>query len=154
MSDTDERDCLIGELLGDVSSKPSRVIRTEPVCRYGDVLPRTAEVLTTLLIKAGYGWLAKQVPDLMIFDRCSCQAPECASFYTQPEPEGRYGPTHWGFMLPSPGGLMVFDVLGDTIAFVEILGFHLATEETRTNWPKLGPGWISQMRDSAEAPRT
>jgi hypothetical protein len=130
MSDRDDRDGLIGKL----TERDS--IRHEPICRYRDLLPLTAEIISALLTKDGRNALAEQVPDLMIFDRCSCEAPHCASFYTQPRPEGRYGPAHWGFVLPSPVGLMVFDILGDTIAFVEILDFPLASAEVAKNWSK------------------
>jgi hypothetical protein len=39
-----------------------------------------------------------------------------------------------GFMLPEPTGLIIFDILGDEIAFIEILDFPLATEEVAKNW--------------------
>jgi hypothetical protein len=135
MSDNDERDRLIGELKGD-SVNPHRAIRTEPICHYRDLLPLTAEIISALLTKEGHDALAEQIPDLMIFDRCRCESPHCASFYTQPKPEGRYGPMHWGFVLPSPVGLIVFDVLGETIAFIEILDFPLASSEVAKNGSK------------------
>jgi hypothetical protein len=139
MSDNDEQDRLTGELFESDSVKSGRPIPTEPVCRYRDVLPVTTEIIAALLTKDGRNALADQVPDLMIFDRCSCEAAHCASFYTQPKPDGRYGPTHSGFMLPSPAGLMIFDMLGDTIAFIEILDFPLASAEVAKNWSKYRP---------------
>jgi hypothetical protein len=128
MSDKDDRDALIGKL----TERDS--VQQEPICRYRDLLPLTAEIISALLTKDGRNTLAEQILNLMIFDRCSCDAPHCASFYTQPKPEGHYGPTHWGFVLPSPVGLIVFDVLGETIAFIEILDFPLASSEAVKNW--------------------
>jgi hypothetical protein len=130
MSDKDDRDGLIG--------KPTErnPLQHEPICRYRDLLPLTAEIISALLTKDDRNALAEQVLDLMIFDRCSCEAAHCASFYTQPKPDSRYGATHWGFMLPSPTGLMIFDLLGDTIAFIEVLGFPLASAEVAKNWSK------------------
>jgi hypothetical protein len=130
MSDKDDRDALIGKL----TERDS--VQREPICRYRDLLPLTAEIISALLTKDGRNALAEQVPGLMIFDRCCCGAPDCASFYTQPKPDGRYGPTHWGFVLSSPKGLIVFDILGDTIAFIEILDFPLASAEVAKNWGK------------------
>jgi hypothetical protein len=134
MSNNDEQDRLTGELFNSDSVKPSRPINTGPVCRYRDVLPVTAEIIAALLTREGYDALAEQISDLMIFDRCRCESPHCASFYTQPKPDGHYGPTHSGFMLPFPAGLMIFDMLGDMIAFIEILDFPLASAEVAKNW--------------------
>lgn len=108
-----------------------------PVCRYCDVLPRTAKIVAALLLEEGYARLCKQMPELMIFEKCSCQSPDCASFYTQPKPEGPYGPGHWGFTLKSPAGLIVLDILNDKIAFIEILRFPLASSEVAANWSRI-----------------
>jgi hypothetical protein len=124
-------------LIGKLTERDA--VQHEPICRYRDLLPLTAEIISALLTKDGRNALAEQVPDLMIFDRCSCEAPHCASFYTQPKPDGRYGPTHWGFMLPSPAGLITFDMLDHRIAFVEILDFPLASLEVAKNWNKCRP---------------
>jgi hypothetical protein len=152
MSDNDEQDRLIGELFKRDSAKPSRPINIEPVCRYCDVLPVTAKIIAALLTKEGYDALAEQVPALMIFDRCRCEAPHCASFHTQPKTEGPYGPTHWGFMLPSPDGMMIFDVLGETIAFIEILDFPLASVEVAENCGRYFSRQASRMGVSTRPP--
>jgi hypothetical protein len=96
MGDNNGWDRVAEDLSGGGLAKPRRVLRTEPVCRYRDVLPLTVEVVSSLLVKEGHKALAEQMPGLTIFDRCSCEALDCASFYVQPRPEGRYGPEQWG----------------------------------------------------------
>ena len=59
-----------------------------------EALPQLAREIEQLLKKRGEPELAAQVPRLAIFDRCRCGDDFCASFYTQPKPEGRYGPGH------------------------------------------------------------
>jgi hypothetical protein len=50
--------------------------------------------LEQLLKKQGEAALAAQVPQLKVVDRCRCGDNFCSSFYTQPKPEGSYGPGH------------------------------------------------------------
>ena len=68
--------------------------QTEKRLPLSDTLPALAAELRQLLTEQGEPELAAQVPGLMIFDRCRCGDDFCATFYTQPKPEGRYGPGH------------------------------------------------------------
>ena len=86
-----------------------------------DTLPELALELERLLAKAGKPDLAAQVPGLVIVDRCRCGDDFCSSFYTQPKPEGKYGPDHNCMDLDSDKGLVLLDVVAGTIAHVEVL---------------------------------
>ena len=86
-----------------------------------DTLPELALELERLLAKAGKPELAAQIPGLVILDRCRCGDDFCASFYTQPKPEGRYGPGHDCMDLDADEGMVLLDVVAGTIVHVEIL---------------------------------
>ena len=77
--------------------------------------------LENLLKKRGEVELAAQVPQLKVVDRCRCGDDFCSSFYTQPKPEGSYGPGHRCLDLDAAEGMLVLDVVAGTIAHVEIL---------------------------------
>lgn len=84
-------------------------------------LPSFAAELRQLLEAQGEPELAAQVPGLAILDRCRCGDDFCATFYTQPKPEGRYGPGHRNVALMPEEGMLILDVVGDEIACVEVL---------------------------------
>ena len=86
-----------------------------------DALPAFATELRQLLEKQGEAELAAQVPGLMIFDRCRCGDDFCATFYTQPKPDGAYGPGHRNVPLTPDEGMVILDVVGAEIACVEVL---------------------------------
>jgi hypothetical protein len=86
-----------------------------------EVLPQLACELEQLLMKQGKPVLAAQVARLAIVDRCRCGDDFCASFYTQPEPEGRYGPGHDCMDLDAAEGMLLLDVVSGTIAHAEVL---------------------------------
>jgi hypothetical protein len=86
-----------------------------------EILPLFAVELEDLLKKEGETELAAQVRQLMIVDRCRCGDYFCGSFYTQPEPEGAYGPNHRSLELEPTEGMLILDVVADKIAHVEIL---------------------------------
>jgi hypothetical protein len=86
-----------------------------------EILPVLAHELEQLLRKEGEINLAAQVPLLTVVDRCRCGDDFCASFYTQPEPKGTYGPSHRCLELEPAEGMLILDVVADTIAHVEIL---------------------------------
>ena len=58
-----------------------------------EILPLLALELEQLLNNQGEVELAAQVSQLAIVDRCRCGDDFCSSFYTQPKPEGSYGPS-------------------------------------------------------------
>jgi len=86
-----------------------------------DTLSEFALELERLLAKAGAPELAAQVSGLVIVDRCRCENSFCSSFYTQPKPEGRYGPGHDCLDLDTDEGMVVLDVVAGTIVHVEVL---------------------------------
>jgi hypothetical protein len=86
-----------------------------------EILPLLADELEQLLKKAGKPLLAAQVSQLTIVERCRCGDDFCASFYTQPKPEGKYGPGHDCMDLDAAEGTLLLDVVDGTIAHVEIL---------------------------------
>jgi len=69
-----------------------------------DTLPAFAAELRQLLIEKGELELAEQVSGLMIFDRCRCGDDFCATFYTQPKPNGGNGPGLRNFLLRPADG--------------------------------------------------
>ena len=89
--------------------------------RLADTLPEFELELERLLARAGEPELAAQVSGLVIVDRCRCEDGFCASFYTQPKPEGRYGPDHDCIDLDANEGMVVLDVVAGMIAHVEVL---------------------------------
>jgi hypothetical protein len=88
-----------------------------------DTLPEFATELQQLLTEKGEPDLAAQVPGLLIFDCCRCGDDICCgTFYTQPKPEGAYGPGHRNLrLMPNEGTLLILDVVRGEIACVEVL---------------------------------
>jgi hypothetical protein len=84
-------------------------------------LPVLAAELEELLTKEGRADLAVQVSSLKIVDRCRCEDDFCSSFYTQPKPEGSYGPNLQTMELDSGTGMLILDVVDGKIMFVEVL---------------------------------
>ena len=86
-----------------------------------EILSLLARELELLLKKQGEFELASQVRQLRIVDRCRCGDDFCSSFYTQPKPEGSYGPGHRSMDLDAAEGMVILDVVAGTIAHVEVL---------------------------------
>ncbi len=86
-----------------------------------DMLPSFATELQKLLEEKGEPQLAAQVPRLTIFDRCRCGDDFCGTFYTQPKPQGSFGPGHRNVALTPDDGMLILDVVGEAIACVEVL---------------------------------
>jgi hypothetical protein len=84
-------------------------------------LPAFASELELLLSEQGERELASQVSTLAIIDRCRCGDGFCSSFYTQPQPEGAYGPNHRSLVLDAAEGMIILDVVSGLIAQVEVL---------------------------------
>lgn len=89
----------------------------------GETLPVFAVELQELLIEKGELELAAQVPSLNIHDRCRCGDDICCgTFYTQPKPNGSFGPGHRNVrLLPHDGALLILDVVAGNIVAVETL---------------------------------
>ena len=86
-----------------------------------EALPAFAIELQRLLTEAGEPELAAQVASLSIFGRCDCGDDFCSTFYTQPKPDGAYGPGHRNVVLAADGGTIILDVVNGEIACVEVL---------------------------------
>jgi hypothetical protein len=87
----------------------------------GETLPEFAQELQRLL-RAQKPELAVQVPMLEIIEGCGCGDDFCASFYTQPKPNGAYGPGHDTLLLDTAApGMLMLDVVDGVISFVEVL---------------------------------
>ena len=86
-----------------------------------DVIPAFATELRQLLEEQGESELAAQVPQLRIFDRCRCGDDFCATVYTQPKPNGGFGPGHRNVRLMPSEGMLILDVVAGEIACVEVL---------------------------------
>jgi hypothetical protein len=84
-------------------------------------LPEFSRELTELLIAAAEPALAAQVDHLEIVARCSCNDGFCASFYTARRPFERYGPRRQSLEVQPTQGMILLDVMGDTIIFIEVL---------------------------------
>ncbi len=95
--------------------------QTEKPIRLINALPAFATELQQLLTDRGEPELAAQVPGLAILDRCRCGDDFCATFYTQPKPEGSFGPGHRNVVLTPDEGMLVLDVVTGEIACVEVL---------------------------------
>jgi hypothetical protein len=89
--------------------------------RLVEVLPELAVELRTLLEASNQHELAGQVPGLVIFDRCRCGDSFCASFYTQPKPDGAYIGELYTIEVEPKEGMILVDVLNTRIAHVEVL---------------------------------
>jgi hypothetical protein len=94
---------------------------TEKQLLLAETLTAFATELRQLLEEQGESELATQVPTLAIFDRCRCGDDICGTFYTQPKPEGGYGPGHRNVRLMPEEGMLILDVVAGEIACVEVL---------------------------------
>jgi hypothetical protein len=83
--------------------------------------PEFSRELRDLLIAAGEPALAAQVDRLEIVAKCGCNDDFCASFYTARKPFERYGEWRRSVEVQPTEGMILLDVLGDTIIFIEVL---------------------------------
>ncbi|MEQ7129212.1 hypothetical protein ABN034_32430 [Actinopolymorpha sp. B11F2] len=87
-----------------------------------DRWPALATQLRHALLAESEVALAGQVDTLVVVAQCGCGDDFCQSFYTEPKPEGAYGPGHRNVLLDAPwAGLLILDVVDDHIAYVEVL---------------------------------
>ena len=57
----------------------------------------------------------------MVAGRCQCGDSFCASFCTQPKPQGASGPDHHCIDLDAAEGMLILDIVVGKIAHVEVL---------------------------------
>ena len=86
-----------------------------------NAMPELAAEMAHLLTVSGHIALAEQVPNLKLVDRCRCGDDFCSTFYTQPKPNGAYGPGHENIVLDPQDGMIILDVVKGVIACVEVL---------------------------------
>jgi hypothetical protein len=95
--------------------------QTEKRLLLADTLPSFAAELRQLLIEKGEHDLTAQVSGSKILERCQCGDDFCATFCTQPKPEGSFGQGHRNVALTPKEGTLILDVVGEAIACVEVL---------------------------------
>jgi hypothetical protein len=86
-----------------------------------DIFPELSVELANLLRVSGEYDLAEQIPRLHVLDRCRCGDDFCATFYTQPQPKGAYGPGLRAVVLEPTAGHLIIDVLDGAIVQIEVL---------------------------------
>ncbi|TIC82261.1 hypothetical protein E8D34_16975 [Nocardioides sp. GY 10113] len=87
-----------------------------------DRWPALTGELRTALTAEREPALARQVDELVVVQPCGCGDGFCQSFYTAPRPNGPWGPGHRNVELDPPWrGLLILDVVGDRIVYVEVL---------------------------------
>ncbi|GIF22416.1 hypothetical protein BJ973_002739 [Actinoplanes tereljensis] len=87
-----------------------------------DRWPRLAAELADALREEGEDDLAEQAAGLRVLQQCDCGDDFCQSFYTQPPPDGAYGPGHRNIGLsPEKPGMLVLDVVDTQIMYVEVI---------------------------------
>ena len=89
--------------------------------RLGQVLPELTGEIVGLLRAAGESALAVKFEFQPFHRWCECGDDFCQSFYTQPPPEGSFGPGHRTVCLDPDAGMINIDVVGDDIRYVEVL---------------------------------
>jgi len=87
----------------------------------GEILPNFCAELQGLIRSCGREDLVEQVPDLPLVARCRCGSRDCALFYTAEPPGGAYGAGHSNVVLSPDTGIVVLDLMHDTIVKVEVL---------------------------------
>lgn len=100
----------------DGGSQPARVAG-----RLIEVLPGFSAELVEALLGQGDADLAAQVPGLRVVELCGCGDHVCGSFYVVPRPDGAWGPGHRNVVVGIAKGMVVLDVVGEIITFVEVL---------------------------------
>ena len=94
----------------------------EEAALLSDRWPRLSEELVTALHEEGEDVLAELVANLRVLELCDCGDSFCQSFYTQPPPDGTYGPGHRNIGLsPEKPGMLILDVVDNSIMFVEVI---------------------------------
>jgi hypothetical protein len=83
--------------------------------------PEFAEELAALLVADNEPGLAEQMLSAVIVGRCECEDEFCASFYTAPPPDGKYGPGQENVQLDPRTGMVILDVVDGLLMQVEVL---------------------------------
>ncbi|MFD5437662.1 hypothetical protein ACFWJ4_36605 [Kitasatospora sp. NPDC127067] len=87
-----------------------------------EVFPDLLGELVDLLEEEGEHELAVAARGLRLVAECGCGDGFCQSFRTEPRPDGQpYGPDHRCVPLSPAHGMLVLDVVGGRIVYVEVL---------------------------------
>jgi hypothetical protein len=100
-----------------------------------EMFPALSTELQDLLVRQGEPHLAAQVPKLRVRERCRCGDDFCGTFYVLPKPTGAYGPDHRNVSLEPESGMLILDVVNDTIAAVEVLYRDEIRQRLQTEFP-------------------
>lgn len=94
---------------------------TNKKARLGRALPELTTEIVGLLRAGGESALARRFEFQPFYQWCPWEDDFCQSFYTQPPPEGSFGPGHRTVCLEPATGMINIDVVGDDIRYVEVL---------------------------------
>lgn len=101
-----------------------------------EVFPELVTELVALLVEEGEQELAVRARDLRLVAGCGCGDYFCQSFYTEAHPQGEpYGPGHRCVCLCPAEGMLILDVVGGRIMYVEVID-RLPLRDCR----RAGPG--------------
>ena len=84
-----------------------------------DMFPELSAELQQLLRVSGEHVLAQQISGLRVLDRCRCGDDFCATFYTEPKPNGPYGPGLRTLALEPMTGELIIDVVNGRVAMLK-----------------------------------
>lgn len=103
------------------SSAVSTPLQVKPLFRLATVLPELAEELCTLLLQQGQESFVKQVPGLLIYEKCRCRNDRCSTLHTLPRIEDAVRhPSNIFRLFPENGDILVHSVAGN-ITSIEIM---------------------------------
>jgi hypothetical protein len=87
-----------------------------------DRWPVLAAQIDVALRSAGEPVVADLWHDVRVTQQCACGDDFCQSFFTEPPPDGAYGPEHRHIVLDAPWpGYLILHLTGEQIMFVEVL---------------------------------
>jgi hypothetical protein len=87
-----------------------------------ELAPEFASELARALGDAGHSDLARAVPGLLVVEPCTCNQPDCASFYAVPRFQASWLWGHRGktIQLAGEGGLIGVDVVYGRMLAIEV----------------------------------
>lgn len=94
---------------------------TQPKRQLIEILPSLARELSDALVDQDRSDLAQQISNLPIIDRCRCDKLHCATFFTNPEATGPFGPGLVCVEVEVARGWVVLDTVAGAIHCIEVL---------------------------------
>jgi len=115
---------LLRKLFGDEGpAEPERPRNQTPLFRLSAALPEFAAATRRTLIQCGEAELAKQVDELLVYDRCRCGGEECATVYVSTGEEPTSTGRGIGGHLPDAKGYVLIDIRNERIICIEMLEY-------------------------------